>query len=137
MRIAKFDSLERRRCEDIKGIVAPEKKPEKFRIFWETDPRTDTRRQSSRFLISFVRPISSQTMSRWLKKAMQLAGIACHVTVHFTRSASTSAVARSGVSLDAILVAVDWFSLETFKCFYLRSPDKEESARAVSTVLAE
>ena len=43
--------------------------------------RTEIRRQSSRLLISFVRPfkpISSQTMSRWLRKAMQLAGIACH-----------------------------------------------------------
>ena len=44
--------------------------------------RTETRLQSSRPLISFVRPISSQTMSRWLRKAMQLAGIACHVTGH-------------------------------------------------------
>ena len=26
-RIAKFDGLEPRRCEDIKGIVAPEKRP--------------------------------------------------------------------------------------------------------------
>ena len=43
--------------------------------------RTETIRQSSRLPISFVRPfkpISSQTMSRWLRKAMQLAGIDCH-----------------------------------------------------------
>ena len=51
--------------------------------------RTEYRRQSSRLLLSFVRlfkPISSQTMSRWLRKAMQLAGIACHFTGHSTRS---------------------------------------------------
>ena len=62
--------------------------------------RTETRRQSSRLLISFVRPfkpISSQTLSRWLRKTMQLAGIACHFTGHTTRSASTSAAARAGV----------------------------------------
>ena len=99
--------------------------------------RTETRRQSSRLLISFVRPISSQTMSRWLSKAMQLAGIDCHFTGNSTRSAFTSAVARVSVPLDSILVAADWSSSETFKRFYLRSPDKGEFARAVFTVLPE
>ena len=48
------------------------------RALQEYRSRTEKRRQSSRLLISFVRPfkpISSQTMSRWLRKAMQLAGI--------------------------------------------------------------
>ena len=95
--------------------------------------RTETRRQSSRLLIH----LSSQTMSRWLRKAMQLAGIDCHFTGHSTRSASTSAAARAGVPLDSILVAADWSSTETFKRFYPRSPDKGEFARAVLTVLPE
>ena len=102
--------------------------------------RTENRRQSSRLLISFVRPfkpISSQTMSRWLRKIMQLAGIACHFTGHSTRSASTSAAARAGVPLDTILVAADWSSSESFKRFYLRSPDKGEFARAVLTGVPE
>ena len=102
--------------------------------------RTETRRQSSRLLISFVRPfkpISSQTMSRWLRKTMQLAGFACHFTGNSTRSASTSAAARAGVPLDTIQVAADWSSSETFKRFYLRSPDKGEFARAVLNVLPE
>jgi len=63
--------------------------------------RTETTRQSSHLLISFVRPfkpISSQTLSRWLRKTMQLAEIACHST----RSASTSAAARAGVPLVTI-----------------------------------
>ena len=38
-RIAKFDGLEPRCCEDIKGIGAPRNRPEKFRDFWETGPR--------------------------------------------------------------------------------------------------
>ena len=63
-------------------------------------------------------------MSRWLRKTMQLAGIACHFTGHSTRSATTSAAARAGVPLDTILVAADWSSSQTFSCFYLRSPDK-------------
>ena len=55
---------------------------------------------------------------------MQLAGIACHFTSHSTRSASTSATVHAGVPLETILAAADWSSSETFKRFYLRSPDK-------------
>ena len=102
--------------------------------------RTETRRKSSCLLISFVRPfkpISSQTMSRWLRKTMQLAGIACRFTGQSTRSASTSAAARAGVPLDTILVAADWSSSETCKRFYLRSPDKGEFVRAVLSVVSE
>ena len=68
---------------------------------------------------------------------MQLAGIDCHFTGHSTGSASTSTAARAGVPLDSILVAADWSSSETFKRFYLRSPDKGEFARAVLAVLPE
>jgi len=110
------------------------------RALQEYRSRTETRRQSSRLLISFVRPfkpISSQTVSRWLRKAMQLAGIACHFTGHSTRSASTSAAAQAGVPLESILMAADWSSSETFKRFYLRSPDKGEFARAVLAALPE
>ena len=110
------------------------------RTLQEYRSRTETKRQSSRLLISFVspfKPISSQTLSRWLRKTMQLAGIACHFTGHSTRSASTSAAAGAGVPLDTILVAADWSSSETFKRFYLRSPDKGEFARAVLNVLPE
>ena len=53
---------------------------------------------------------------------MQLAGIACHLIGHSTRSASTSAAARAGV-WGTILVAANWSSSETFKRFYLSSPD--------------
>ena len=39
--IAKFDRLERQRCEDIKEIVAPYwNRHETFRDFWETGPGT-------------------------------------------------------------------------------------------------
>ena len=114
------------------------------RTLQEYRSRKETRRQSSRLLISFVRPfkpISSQTMSRWLGKTMQLTGIACHFTDHSTghstRSASTSTAARAGVLLDTILVAADWSSSETFKRVYLKSRNKGKIARAVLTVLPE
>ena len=37
-RIAKFESLEPRRCEDIKGIVAPERDPKSFETFEKQAP---------------------------------------------------------------------------------------------------
>ena len=83
------------------------------RALQEYRSMTEKKKQASRLLISFVRPfkpISSQTMSRWLRKAMQLAGIACHFTGHSTRSASTSAAAQANVPLDSILIAADWSS---------------------------
>ena len=39
-RIAKFDGLEPRRCEDIKGIVAPEIDPKSFGTFEKRAPDT-------------------------------------------------------------------------------------------------
>ena len=41
-RIAKFDGLEPRRCEDIKGIVAPEIGPKSFGTFEKQAPATDS-----------------------------------------------------------------------------------------------
>ena len=38
-RIGKFDGLEPRRCEDIRGIVAPEIGPESFRSLEKRDTR--------------------------------------------------------------------------------------------------
>ena len=57
---------------------------------------------------------------------MQLAGITCHFTGNSTRRASTTAAARADGPLDTILVVADWSRPETFKRFYLRSPDKGE-----------
>ena len=37
-RIAKFEGLEPRRCEDIKGIVAPERDPKSFGTFEKQAP---------------------------------------------------------------------------------------------------
>ena len=41
-RIAKFDSLEPRRCEDVKEIVTPEISPKFFRTFEPTGPMHGT-----------------------------------------------------------------------------------------------
>ena len=43
MKIAKFDGLEPRRCEDIKGIVAPEIGPKRFGTFEKQAPEHFTK----------------------------------------------------------------------------------------------
>ena len=41
-RIAKFEGLEPRRCEDIRGIVAPERDPNSFGTFEKQAPGLET-----------------------------------------------------------------------------------------------
>ena len=76
---------------------------------------------SSQLLLALVAPhapISSQTVSRWLKGALSLAGIAPTFTGHSTRSASAPAAAEASITLKLILDAADWASVETFGAFY-------------------
>lgn len=63
-------------------------------------------RTSSRLLVSFIslhKTISSQSVSRWLTRALRLAGV------------DTSAAAAAGLSVDLILEAADWASAQTFE----------------------
>ena len=77
--------------------------------------------RSSRLLLAIVAPhapITAQTVSRWLRNALGLAGITPEYIGHSTRSVSTSAVAESGIPLEVIIEAADWASAETFHRFY-------------------
>ena len=98
--------------------------------------RTRAIRQSSKLLLALIAPhtpISSQTVSRWLRNALKLAGINPTFTGHSTRSASTTAAAEAGIPLELILEAADWSSAGTFRAHYLRptSLDKETFAKSV------
>ena len=84
--------------------------------------RTKMLRTSSRLLVSFISPhkaISSQSVSRWLTRALRLAGV------------DTSAAAAAGLSVDLILEAADWASAQTFERFYHREQCRGAFARAV------
>ena len=76
--------------------------------------------------MSFISPhkaISSQSVSRWLSRALRMAGIELTYTGHSTRGASTSAAAAAGLSADLILEAADWASVQTFEglCYFALS----------------
>lgn len=65
---------------------------------------------------------SKQTLSRWVKSALHMAGIDVSIfKAHSCRHASTSAAQRAGVSLDIIRDSAGWSkNSETFARFYNR-----------------
>ena len=98
--------------------------------------RTRAIRQSSKLLLALIAPhapISTKTVSRWLRNALKLVGINTTFTGHSTRSAPTTAAAEAGIPLELILEAADWSSAGTFRVHYLRPTtlDKETFAKSV------
>ena len=84
--------------------------------------RTKGLRKSTQLLMSFISPhkaISSQSVSRWLSRALRMAGIELNYTGHSTRGASTSAA------------TADWASVQTFERFYHKGSSAGAFARAV------
>ena len=96
--------------------------------------RTKGLRKSTQVLVSFISPhkaILSQLVSRWLSRALRLAGIELNYTGHSTKGASISALAAAGLTADLILEEPDWASVQTFKRFYHRGSSAGAFARAV------
>ena len=96
--------------------------------------RTGNIRKARKLLISYIPPydsVSSQTVSRWLAQAIHLAGIPLEFTGHSNRSASTSAAAAAGLSLDLIVEAGDWSSARVFEKHYHKRPDRTAFVHAV------
>ena len=64
-------------------------------------------------------PITKATLSRWLKKTLNKAGIdTVKYTSHSTRAASTSAAAKASLDITTIMKAASWSNAGTFKRFY-------------------
>lgn len=68
------------------------------------------------------KPITSQTISRWVKQTMKEGGVDTDIfSAHSTRHASSSAAARAGVNLDVIRKTAGWTAnSQTFARFYNR-----------------
>ena len=86
------------------------------------------RGDESKLFISFIKPhkaVTSSTIARWLRTILELSGIDSSIFgAHSTRSASTSAAARGGVTLEDILKAANWSSESVFQKFYHKKVDK-------------
>ena len=64
------------------------------------------------------KPVTSATLSRWLKEIIALAGIEDIFKGHSVRGASTSAARRAGMGIGTILSMADWTNESTFTKFY-------------------
>lgn len=86
-----------------------------------TKPVRDSQKVN-KLLLSFqkpFKPISKDTLARWIKTVLAMAGIDTEVfTAHSTRAASTSAASHAGVPISTILEAAGWSQECTFARFY-------------------
>ena len=78
----------------------------------------------SQLLISYRKPhrkVGTQTISRWLRVVMKIAGIDEQYTAHTTRHASTSKALNKGLNLNLIKKAAGWSeNSRVFAKFYNR-----------------
>lgn len=88
------------------------------------------REKHTQLLISYVkpnRPVSKDTVSRWVKEVLHLAGIDTKVYgSHSSRAASTSFCQQKGLDLVTIMKSAGWSNVGTFARFYdkpLESPN--------------
>jgi hypothetical protein len=63
------------------------------------------------------RPVTSATLSRWLKEVIQLTGIKDIFKGRSVRAAWTSAAKRAGLGIGTVLSMADWTNTSTFKKF--------------------
>lgn len=103
--------------------------PEDTRIcvvstLWEYLNRTHDLRSTKdkNLFISFAKPhkpVSRDTISRWVKSTLALAGVDTGIfKAHSTRAAATAAAFRYKVPIDTILKTAGWSNVGTFATFY-------------------
>ena len=84
--------------------------------------RTEKIRKQPNLFLNTMKPhapVSKDTLSRWVKKTMNKAGIdTTKYSSHSTRSASTSAAAKTDLDISTIIKAASWTNVGTFKRFY-------------------
>ena len=82
---------------------------------------TEKLRNSSKLLVSYIKPykaVTSSTIGRWIKTLLGQAGVDTEIfSGHSTRCASTSKALMS-VSTDVILATAVWTEESTFRKFY-------------------
>ena len=97
----------------------------------------DLRTKHSNVFISYQKPhepVSSSTISRWIKCTLAMAGIDTSVfSAHSTRSAATSAAGRHTLPIKDIMRAASWRKESTFRKFYDK-PLIEEDEFALSVL---
>ena len=82
-----------------------------------------------KFFISYQKPhqeISGDTISRWLKNTLELAGVnTTKFGAHSTRAASTSAAKAMNMPIDIIMHSAGWSQASTFGKYYHKPVETE------------
>lgn len=80
--------------------------------------------ENASLFVSVIAPhaeVTPNTLSRWIKNQLGLAGMDTNFSAHSTRGAAASAAAARGASIDDILKAGSWAREATFNSFYRRA----------------
>lgn len=95
-----------------------------------TDPN-----QPDKLFLSYVKPhkpVSSGTLSRWMKEFMHLSGIDTSIFKgHSIRGAVATEASKQGFSIQEILDFADWSQESTFIKFYYRPSFDASRGRAI------
>ena len=85
--------------------------------------------------VSYIKPhnpITTPTLSRWLRMVLKNAGINTDIfKAHSVRGASTTAAVNSNVPLDDVMKMADWSRVSTFQKFYYKPIFKANYAHSV------
>ena len=96
------------------------------------DKTSVIRRLHTQLLLSYQklhRPVSTDTIARWIKVVLTEAGINTDVfNAHSIRATSTSAAYNRGVSIDKILAAAGWSTESTFSRFFRKPIVSKDSS---------
>ena len=86
------------------------------------------RHNNTQLFLSFIsphKPVSKETISRWLKIVLQKSGVDINIyKAHSTRAASTSSVHQE-VDIATIMKAAGWSNAKTFATYYHKKTDKK------------
>ena len=107
-----------------------------LRVFKEYIKLTEKLRQSPQLLVSYKKPFASVTMdtvSRWVLSVLKKAGVdTAKYGSHSTRGASTSARARSGLSVNVLMKHGCWKGAPAMARHYNKPVEKEPQVSVAS-----
>ena len=87
------------------------------------------RDKHSQLLLSYIqpfKPVSKETIARWVKVVLKSAGIdVAKYSAHSSRAASTSTCKAKGLTMKKIMAAAGWSNAGTFGKFYEKPVDTE------------
>jgi len=101
--------------------------------------RTASIRSENLKVISYKKPhkpVSSQTISRWIKSVLLKSGIDSSFTAHSTRHVSTSLASLKGIDLNQIKETAGWSSKSNVFFNFYKRPVKNKSSFATAVIMS-